>query len=76
VAVYELQNANVQDVQQVLQDLFNRNTSMRTSNTRNTQQNALSTRQTQQQQTTTGGLNTSTSRGVGGSGSLGGGTGF
>jgi len=77
VAVYDLQNADPQDVQQVLQDLFNRNTYTRNSNTRNTQQNPLTTRQTQQQNTS--GSSTSfgsgTSRGVGGSSGLSG-TGF
>jgi type II secretory pathway component GspD/PulD (secretin) len=75
VAVYDLQNADPQDVQQILQDLFNRNTSMRNANTRNTQQNPLTTRQTQQQNTTGTGLGSSTSRGIGGSTSMGG-TGF
>jgi type II secretory pathway component GspD/PulD (secretin) len=49
VAIYDLQNADPQDVQQVLQDLFNRNTYMRNNNAGNTQQNPLTTRQTQQQ---------------------------
>jgi general secretion pathway protein D len=75
VAVYDLQNANPEDVQQVLQDLFNRNTTMRSSNTRNNQQNALTTRQTQQRTTTGTGTRTGTTRGTGGSSSLGG-TGF
>ena len=75
VAVYDLQNANPQDVQQVLQDLFNRNTYMRNANTRNTQQNPLTTRQNQQQTTTGSSFGSGTSRGVGGSGGVGG-TGF
>jgi general secretion pathway protein D len=57
VAVYELQNANPQDVQQVLQDLFNRNSTMRNNNanTRGSllgQNNPLNQRSTQQQQST------------------------
>lgn len=54
VAVYELQNADPSDVYQVLQDLFNRNTTMRNSsaNNRNSmlgQNNPLNQRATQQQ---------------------------
>jgi general secretion pathway protein D len=56
VLVYDLQNADPQDVQQVLQDLFNRNNTMRTSTAnRNSllQNNPLTTRATQNQQGTT-----------------------
>ena len=54
VAVFDLQNANPQDVYQILQDLFNRNNSMRANNNnRNSmlgQNNPLTQRATQQQQ--------------------------
>jgi general secretion pathway protein D len=55
VAVYELQNANPQDVYQVLQDLFNRNNTMRNNNANASgsmlgQNNPLTQRATQQQQ--------------------------
>jgi general secretion pathway protein D len=72
VAIYELQNADPLDVHQVLQDLFNRNTYMRSSSTRNNQQNALTTRQNQQQ-TTSGvrSVGSGTSRSVGSSSGLG-----
>ena len=76
--VYELQNADPQDVSQVLQDLFNRNTAMRNnSNNRNSllgQSNPLVARQTQRQNSTTAansGLGSS--GGLGGSGGAGGG---
>lgn len=54
VAVYELQNADPKDVYQVLQDLFNRNNTMRqnNANTRGSmlgQNNPLTQRATQQQ---------------------------
>ena len=55
VKVYELQNADPQNVSQILQDLFNRNTTMRNSNNRNSlsgQGNPLIMRQTQQQNST------------------------
>jgi type II secretory pathway component GspD/PulD (secretin) len=55
VAVFDLQNANPQDVYQILQDLFNRNNSMRANNNnRNSmlgQNNPLTQRATQQQST-------------------------
>ena len=77
VAVFDLQNANPQDVYQVLQDLFNRNNTMRANNNnRNSmlgQNNPLTQRATQQQQTS----GTSNSRfGSGTSGRTGGFTGF
>ena len=69
VFVYDLQNADPQDVQQVLQDLFNRNSTMRTStSSRNSllNNNPLTTRATQNQQSTG-----SSSSGFGGSSSSG-----
>jgi general secretion pathway protein D len=65
VAVYDLQNANPQDVQQVLQDLFNRNNTMRANNNnRNSllgQNNPLTQRSTQQQTGTSGARGSTTS---------------
>jgi general secretion pathway protein D len=60
VAIYDLQNANPQDVYQVLQDLFNRNNSMRNNNNNNRssllgQNNPLTQRSTQSQSGTTSG---------------------
>ncbi len=56
VKVFELKNADPNNVNQVLQDLFNRNGTMRNaSSSRNSllsQNNPLETRQTQQQQST------------------------
>jgi general secretion pathway protein D len=53
VKVYELQNADPQDVNQVLQDLFSRNSSTRNNNNNNQsllgQGNPLTTREAQQQ---------------------------
>jgi general secretion pathway protein D len=53
VAVFDLQNANPQDVYQIMQDLFNRNNTMRANNNnRNSmlgQNNPLTQRATQQQ---------------------------
>ena len=79
VAVFDLQNANPQDVNQILQDLFNRNSTMRANNNnRNSmlgQNNPLTQRATQQQQSS----GTSSSRfGSGSSSRTGGGgaTGF
>ncbi len=67
VKVYELQNADPQDVYQILQDLFNRNTAMRNnSNNRNSllgQNNPLSTRQSRLQSSNSG-----TSQGLGNAG--------
>jgi general secretion pathway protein D len=62
VAVYELQNANPQDVYQVLQDLFNRNNTMRNNNANANgsmlgQNNPLTQRATQQQQQIGSGMN-------------------
>ena len=53
MSVYELQNATPSEINQVLQDLFNRNGTMRNNNNnRNSllgDNNALTARQTQQQ---------------------------
>ena len=83
VQVYELQNADPQDVSQILQDLFNRNTAMRNNgNNRNSllgQANPLSARQTQQQNATSGlgqSQGKSTASGMAGAGGGGGGGGF
>ncbi len=57
VGFYDLQNADPQDVQTALQDLFNRNTRMNNNN-QNTmlgQNNPLTRRAQQNQQTSTGG---------------------
>jgi type II secretory pathway component GspD/PulD (secretin) len=67
---WELRNADPQDVKQVLQDLFNRNTTAQNSNSPLLgQSNPLTTRQTQQQTTTTSGTfklgNSGTSGGAG-----------
>ena len=81
---YELNNADPQDVSQVLQDLFNRNTAMRNnSNNRNSllgQGNPLTARQSQQQNSASGfgqnsGKSTATGMGAGGGGGGGGGAG-
>jgi len=57
VGFFELQNADPQDIQQSLQDLFNRsNVRMQNNNNRNSmlgQNNPLTQRQTQNQQSTT-----------------------
>ena len=71
VKVYELQNADPQDVNQVLQDLFNRNNSMRNNNNNNRsllgQSNPLSTRATQQQTSSpSSGLGNAGGQGTGG----------
>ncbi len=66
VQVYELRNADPNNVNQVMQDLFNRNNSMRNNNSRNSllsQNNPLEMRQTQQQNTSSGGLNQGNSAG-------------
>lgn len=58
VAVFELQNADPTDVYYVLQDLFNRNNSMRVNNNRSStlgQNNPLDQRATQQMRQTAGG---------------------
>jgi general secretion pathway protein D len=66
VKVYDLQNSDPQDVDQALQDLFNRTITMQNNNNRNSllgQNNPLTARQTQQQSSTktgTGGSGTST----------------
>ncbi len=84
VKFYELNNADPQDVSQVLQDLFNRNTAMRNnSNNRNSllgQGNPLTARQSQQQNSASGfgqnsGKSTATGMGAGGGGGGGGGAG-
>lgn len=58
VAVFELQNADPTDVYNILQDLFNRNNTMRASSSRSStlgQNNALSQRATQQMRQTASG---------------------
>ncbi|MEI7732093.1 MAG: secretin N-terminal domain-containing protein [Verrucomicrobiota bacterium] len=75
VYVYSLENASVQEVSQILRDMFDRNG---TSNSRNntTQNSPLTTRSTQSQTGSTGTSTTGTggtSRGVGGGGGVGGG---
>ncbi len=54
VQVYELRNAEPNDLSQILRDLFNRNTSMRASNTKNAsaETDTLAQRATQQQTST------------------------
>lgn len=61
VAVFELQNADPTDVYNILQDLFNRNNTMRVNSSRNStlgQNNALSQRATQQMRQTASGNST------------------
>ena len=74
VKVFELQNANAHDVNQILQDLFNRNNTARTTgNNRNSllgDNDPLATRETQQQQNSTA-SGTSRTGGVGGAGGAG-----
>jgi len=73
VQVYELRNADPQDITQVLQDLFNRNSTTRNNNNNGRssllgQSNPLTTRETEQQSgttTATSGLANSSSRGGG-----------
>lgn len=74
VAVYDLQNADPSDVYQVLQDLFNRNSTMRNNNANNRnsmlgQNNPLNQRATQQQnnRNNTSTLGNSSRRTTGGS---------
>lgn len=67
VAVYDLQNADPNDVYQILQDLFNRNTTMRNSSANRSgsmlgQNNPLTQRATQQQRSTTSGSSGSARR--------------
>jgi general secretion pathway protein D len=67
VAVYDLQNADPNDVYQILQDLFNRNTTMRNSSANRSgsmlgQNNPLTQRATQQQRNTTSGTGSSVRR--------------
>ncbi len=82
VQVYELRNADPQDVSQIMQDLFNRNNTSRNSNNNNRnsllgQGNPLTTRQTEQQtgaSSEASGLGGTTGRGnAGGAGGGGGG---
>jgi general secretion pathway protein D len=77
VSFWELLNADPQDVKLVLQDLFNRNTTMQNNNNDNnpllSQNNPLTVRQTQQQpSTTTGNSKLGTSGTSGAAGSAGG----
>jgi general secretion pathway protein D len=75
VKVWDLHNADPKDINRVLQDLFNRNSTMRNASSsanRNSllgDNNALSSRETQQQQTTT---TTTTGSSPGNSGGRGG----
>ncbi|MGD0537613.1 MAG: secretin N-terminal domain-containing protein [Verrucomicrobiota bacterium] len=72
VFVYNFENMDPQDVQQILQDLFNRNSTMRTStSSRNSMlnNNPLTTRETQNTQSTS----SSTTSGFGSSSGRGGG---
>ncbi len=73
VSYWNLRNADPQDVKQILQDLFNRNTTVQNNNNSNPllgQNNPLITRQTQQQSsTTTGSQKQGSSGSSGGSGS-------
>lgn len=66
VRVFDIQNANITDVNQIMQDLFNRNNTMRSSSSSSRsmvgQGNPLLQRQTQQQ------LNTSRNSGFGNTG--------
>ncbi len=61
VAVFDLQNANPQDVYEIMQDLFNRNNTMRANNNNQNsmlgRNNPLTQRSTQQQQQNTTGMN-------------------
>ncbi len=75
VSYWDLHNADPQDVKQVLQVLFNRNTTQQNNNNNNNvllgQNNPLTARQTQQTSSTTGSLNLGNSRGGGASGGSG-----
>ena len=77
VGYYDLQNADPQDVQNALQDLFNRNTRMNNNNNQNTmlgQNNPLNKRMQQNSQTsgsTTSGFGGSSGRSSGGMGGAG-----
>jgi type II secretory pathway component GspD/PulD (secretin) len=80
VKVFELQNADPQDVNRILQDLFNRNSSMRNNNNNNQSllgaNNPLTTRETEQQNNTssqTTGFGNGSARGGTGSGAAPGG---
>jgi len=73
VKVWDLHNADPKDINQILQDLFNRNSTMRNSSSadRNSllgDNNALSSRETQQQTTTTSGSFSGNSGGRSGAG--------
>jgi type II secretory pathway component GspD/PulD (secretin) len=77
VCYWDLRNADPQDVKQVLQDLFNRNTAQQNNNNNSNpllgQNNPLTVRQTQQQASTTTGSSKIGSSGSGGAaGSAGG----
>jgi len=82
VQVYDLRNADPQDISQVLQDLFNRSSATRNDNNNNRtsllgQGNPLSTRETEQQTGSSSQTGTSSGRGgIGGAGGTGGGGGF
>jgi len=77
VCYWDLRNADPQDVKQVLQDLFNRNTAQQNNNNNSNpllgQNNPLTVRQTQQQASATTGSSKTGSSGSGGAaGSAGG----
>jgi type II secretory pathway component GspD/PulD (secretin) len=71
VYVYSVENADVQEVEQLLRDMFDRSGTMNNRNTAN-QENALSTRATQQLQQNSTGIGTTIggNRAVGGSSGL------
>jgi len=77
VGIFELKNANPYQVNQILQDLFNRNSTLRNNANRDAlagQEDALANRQTQQQQLNQGGALGLGGRSVGQGGSAGGAT--
>ena len=80
VKVYDLRNADPQDVNQALQDLFNRTTTAQNNNNRNSllgQNNPLTVRETQQPSSlTTGTSGFGNSSGAGGAGGSGASTGL
>jgi type II secretory pathway component GspD/PulD (secretin) len=70
VYVYSLENADVQEVEQILRNMFDRNGTMNSRNSTSQQNSRLNTRSTQTQTTTSGLGNSGSggSRGVGGGG--------
>jgi hypothetical protein len=74
--VWDLHNANPKDVSQILQDLFNRNSTMRQSGTGNrssllSDNNPLAARETEQQNTSNANSVSESGGGRGGSGGSG-----